>query len=295
MFRTIVVPLDGSPFAEQALPWALHLARRAGASLELLRGHVLYALTQPAAAWAPFDPVAEADCKQEEWAYLDAVARRLADAAPVSITKTLVDGLEAEGIRKRVRGGGADLVVMATHGRGPLGRFFLGSVADVLVRETAVPVLLVRPRGAGPGSGAGATAEDVLVPLDGPSLAEQILGPAADLARLAGARCTLLRVLPPATFSRRPAALEEEPHARALAYLEAVAERLRGQGLSVQTRVVASARPARAILREAREGTVIALATHGRGGVPRLVLGSVADKVIRAAPGPVLVYRPPTG
>ena len=65
MFRTILVPLDGSPFAEHALPWALHLAGRAGASLELVRGHVLYALTQPAAAWAPFDPVAEADCKQE--------------------------------------------------------------------------------------------------------------------------------------------------------------------------------------------------------------------------------------
>jgi nucleotide-binding universal stress UspA family protein len=293
MFRTIVILLDGSPFAEQALPWALHLARRAGASLELVRGHVLYALTQPAAAWAPFDPVAEADCKQEERAYLDAVAHRVADAAPVSITETLVDGLETEGILQRVRDGRADLVVMATHGRGPLGRFFLGSVADVLVRETSVPVLLVRPHGAGLDSGA--AAEDVLVPLDGSPLAEQILGPAADLARLAGARCTLLRVLPPATFSGRSAALEEVPHTRALAYLEAVAERLRGQGLSVQTRVVVAARPARAILREAREGTVIALATHGRGGVPRVVLGSVADKVIRAAPGPVLVYRPPTG
>jgi nucleotide-binding universal stress UspA family protein len=151
MFRTIVVPLDGSPFAEQALPWALRLARRAGATLELVRGHVLYALTQPAAAWAPFDPAAEADSKQEEWAYLDAIARRLAGAAPVSITRTLVDGLESEGILRRVREGRADLVVMATHGRGPLGRFFLGSVADVLVRETSVPVLLVRPRGGAPG------------------------------------------------------------------------------------------------------------------------------------------------
>ena len=56
MFRTILVPLDGSPFAEQALPWALSLARRAGARLDLVRGHSLYALKEPAAAWAPFNP-----------------------------------------------------------------------------------------------------------------------------------------------------------------------------------------------------------------------------------------------
>jgi nucleotide-binding universal stress UspA family protein len=293
MFRTIMVPLDGSPFAEQALPWALCLARRAGATLELVRGHVLYALTQPAAAWAPFDPAAEADSKQEERAYLDAVARRLAGMAQVSITKTLVDGLETEGVLRRVREGRADLVVMATHGRGPLGRFFLGSVADVLVREASVPVLLVRPPG-GATALPGPAAEDVLVPLDGSSLAEQVLGPAADLAHLAGARCTLLRVVAPVSFSPRQPA-PEMSYAGALAYLEAVAGRLREQGLSVQMRVGVAARPAKAILKEAREGTVIALATHGRGGVPRVALGSVADKAIRAAPCPVLVYRPPVG
>jgi nucleotide-binding universal stress UspA family protein len=295
MFRTIVVPLDGSPFAEQALPWAVSLARQAGAALDLVRGHVLYALTQPAAAWAPFDPAAEADSKQEERAYLDAVNRRLAVAARVSITTTLVDGLEVEGILRRVREGRADLVVMATHGRGLLGRFFLGSVADVLVREASVPVLLVRPRGAAPALLPVPATEEVLVPLDGSPLAEQVLGPAADLACLAGARCTLLRVMAPAGPRGRPPALEDAPYAGALAYLEAVAWRLREQGLSVQTRVGVAARPARAILKEAREGTVIALATHGRGGVPRVVLGSVAEKVIRAAPGPVLVYRPPAG
>jgi nucleotide-binding universal stress UspA family protein len=293
MFRTIVVPLDGSPFAEQALPWALHLARRAGAPLELIRGHVLYALTQPAAAWAPFDPVAEADSKQEERAYLDAVARRLAAAAPVAVRKTLVDGFEVEGIRKHVQEGRADLVVMATHGRGPLGRFFLGSVVDELIRTTSVPLLLVRPHGAGPALLPGPAVEDVLVPLDGSSLAEQVLGSAAGLARLAGARCTLLRVMAPVGFLPRPPALEVVPHAGARAYLEEAAGRLREQGLLVQTRVAVAARPARAILKEARAGTVIALATYGRGGVPRAVLGSVADKVVRAAPGPVLVYHPP--
>jgi nucleotide-binding universal stress UspA family protein len=297
MFRTIVVPLDDSPFAEQVLPWALSLAQRAGATLDLVRGHLLYALTQPSAAWAPFDPAAEADTKQEERAYLGAVARRLAGAARVSVTTTLVDGLEAEGILRRVREGRADLVVMATHGRGPLGRFFLGSVADVLVRETSVPVLLVRPRGVAPDLLPGPAVANVLVPLDGSRLAEQVLSPAADLARALLAPCTLLRVLEPSGIATESASLAAARTAAALVYLEAVADRLRGQGLPVRARVAVTAHPARAILSEARalEGTVITLATHGRSGVPRLVLGSVADQVIRTAPGPVLVYRPPTG
>jgi nucleotide-binding universal stress UspA family protein len=294
MFRTILVPLDGSPFAEQALPWALCLARRAGATLDLVRGHVLYALTQPAAAWAPFDPVAEAECQQEERAYLDGIARRLTGAAPVAVRKALVDGFETEGIRKRVQEGRADLVVMATHGRGPLGRLFLGSVADVLVRETSVPVLLVRPRGAAPDLLPGPAAANILVPLDGSRLAEQALGPAADLARLLLAPCTLLRVLEPAGIATESASLEAARTAAALVYLETVADRLRGQDLVVQTRVAVAAHPAKAILGEARaqQGTVIALATHGRGGLTRVVLGSIADKVLQTAPGPVLVYRP---
>jgi nucleotide-binding universal stress UspA family protein len=295
MFRTILVPLDGSPFAEQALPWALCLARRAGAVLDLVRGHVLYALTQPAAAWAPFDPAAEADCQQEERAYLDAVARRLAAAATVPIRKTLVEGLETEGLLKRVQDGRADLVVMATHGRGPLGRFFFGSVADALVRGASVPVLLVRPRGAAPDLLPGPAVANVLVPLDGSRLAEQALGPAAELARLLLAPCTLLRVLGPFGLAAGPAPPEGVRRAAAGAYLETVADRLRGRGVPVRTRVTLAAHPARAILSEGRaqEGTVIALATHGRGGLPRVLLGSVADKVLRATHGPVLVYRPP--
>lgn len=294
MFRTILVPLDGSPFAEQALPWALSLARRAGAALDLVRGHVLYALAQPAAAWAPFDPVAEADAKQAERAYLDEIARRLTGAAPVEVRKSLVDGYETEGILKRAQDGRADLVVMATHGRGPVGRFFLGSVADVLVRETSVPVLLVRPNGDAANLLPGPAVSNVLVPLDGSRLAEQALGPAAELARLLLAPCTLLRVLEPFGLAAGPAPPEEVRCAAAGAYLETVADRLRGHGLPVQTQVAADGHPARAILSEARarQGTVIALATHGRSGISRVVLGSVADQMLRAAPGPVLVYRP---
>jgi nucleotide-binding universal stress UspA family protein len=66
MFRTILVPLDGSPFAEQALPYALSLARRADARLELVRAHLCYADQAPSNAFLPYDPELEANCFQEE-------------------------------------------------------------------------------------------------------------------------------------------------------------------------------------------------------------------------------------
>jgi nucleotide-binding universal stress UspA family protein len=126
----------------------------------------------------------------------------------------------------------------------------------------------------------------VLVPLDGSALAEQVVRPAADLAGLLGAGCTLLGVEAPDA----PAPAEAE----ARAYLERVAARLRAAGLRVATRVVVARHAAEAILEQAsaQKSDLIALATHGRGGLSRVVLGSVADRVLQGASGPVLVYRP---
>jgi nucleotide-binding universal stress UspA family protein len=120
-----------------------------------------------------------------------------------------------------------------------------------------------------------------------------------DLARLWEGCCTLLRVIeaspaPTAGQASRPRSLEEEREAAAREYLEKIAARLREEGVSVQTRVVAAPHAAPAILEEAQTQRCdfIALATHGRGGLRRMLLGSIADKVIRGASTPVLVYRP---
>ncbi len=278
MFRTVVVPLDGTPFAEQALPWALSIARRARAGLGLVRGHVLYALREPAAAWVPFDPLEEAECKREEQLYLDGTARWLSSMAPVPVSTALVPGVDAEGLLAYIQENRPDLVVMATHRRGPVGRFVLGSVADQVVRRSGAPVLLVR-----------STAEPLpepaparlLVPLDGSALAEQALGPAAELARALEVRCAVVRVVVP-----------DETEADARIYLQGIAERLRNEGLRVETRVLAARHASEAILHLLGPDDVVALATHGRGGLGRIVLGSVADQVIRSAPCAVLVYRP---
>jgi nucleotide-binding universal stress UspA family protein len=295
MFRTLLVPLDGSDFAEQALPWALSIARRAGASLDLVRAHVMYAFKVPASSWVPFDPVMEDECRQEEQLYLDATSRWLSAVSRVPVSTSLVNGVETEGVLEWIEASKPDLVVMTTHGRGPLGRLLLGSTAAKVVRQTAAPVLLVRPRDRDRRCDLlpEPAPEQVLLPLDGSPLAEEALEPAAAVAQLFGAECTLLRVVEPSEAGGAGAA-EQVRQAEAETYLARVAGRLREQGLRVQTRVAVADNAGVCILAEAtalRSG-LVALATHGRGGIARLVLGSVADKVVQAAGCPVLVYRP---
>jgi nucleotide-binding universal stress UspA family protein len=294
MYLSLLVPLDRSSFAEQALPLALTIARRAHARLDLVEVHALYAVEDPHAGWAPFESDRDAACKQQEQLYLDATARWVTAGSGVSTNTAVLAGSAvlpktvADGILERARIDKADLIVMTTHGRGPLSRIGLGSVADELIRRAAMPVLLVWPREEAPAVIPEPVLDNILIPLDGSALAEQVLEPALDLARLMESRCCLLRVVEH-RFSPAPS-----EKARAKAYLERLAARPRVQGLQVETRVVVARRAADAILEEAdkQSSNLIALATHGRGGFKRLLLGSVADKLIGGAASPVLVYRP---
>jgi len=206
------------------------------------------------------------------------------------VTTALVYGLTVDAILAHAQAGNADLIVMTTHGRGPARRFFLGSVADELIRRAQVPLLLTRPFEPAPTLIPEPLLENMLIPLDGSGLAEQVLGPALVLAQLMEARCTLLRVV------EAGAALAGRTE-EAEVYLQNLIGRLGAQSLRIQTRVVVAHHPAEAIGKEAQaqSSDLIALATHGRGGARRMLLGSVADKVIRGTSLPVLVYRPLAG
>ena len=193
MFRSLLVPLDGSEFAEEAIPLALSVANRAGAGLELLRVHELYALHAPHACWSPYEPAEDAKFRASEQAYLDLTAKRWQMAASMPVTSALADGLIEDGILRRVRTRLPDLIVMATHGRGPLSRLFFGSVAEKLVLGGSAPILLVH-RGKGPNSRPEPALKHILIPLDGSQLAESVLGPAVAIGSLMGADCTLLSV-----------------------------------------------------------------------------------------------------
>src|SRR5262249_13166269 len=134
----------------------------------------------------------------------------------VSVTAQVLQGEVAETLCRQAAEAGADLVVMATHGRGPFGRFWLGSVADELIRHLHLPILLVRPEEAEVDLSRNALPSRVLVPLDGTELAEQILEPAVALAALLpAAEVTLLRVIKPVVpvhYLPEGAAVDQEAH-----------------------------------------------------------------------------------
>lgn len=307
MLRSVLVPLDGSAFGEQALPLARSIARRSGARLEL--AHVSPPLGDGFPELAPA-VAAELEREEHEEAarYLDAVVRRTAESVAasggrVAVEGVLLEGRVADALCERVARAGIDLVVLTTHGRGPLSAYWLGSVASDLISRLEAPALLVRPREPAPAAEPEPTLRRILIALDGSELAEQILDPALALGRTMDAEYRLLRVVPPVLIggqdggagrSGRGAAVCDLLAIEAKSYLERVGKRLDEQVLPPETRVIIGWPPASAILEDAAAhgADVIALATHGRGGLVKLLLGSVADKVVRGAQVPVLVRRP---
>jgi nucleotide-binding universal stress UspA family protein len=299
MIRSILVPLDGSPFAEHALPYALAVARRAGARVEVAHAHPP---PDPARPDWPRPPPERSDPESlaGRRAYLDGVARRLT-AAGAAASAALLEGPTALALCRRAEEGGADLVVMTTHGRGPLSRLWLGGVADALLRHLTTPLLLVRPCGLPTDLTAEPPLRRALVALDGSANAEAALGPALELGAALGADFTLLRVVPPPPVlgwevpgypaqeeADRLAARRREA---ARNYLEGVAAQVRAAGARAHGVAVVHQSAADAILGAASAGDVdwVALGTRGRGGVARWLLGSVADRVVRGAAVPVLV------
>jgi len=295
MYRSILVPLDGSLPSEQSLPYAAALARRSGAALQLAYVHtplivgegVLYLGTPDVQLW------------EEEKKYILSVVDRLKKMGVDKVSAQVLEGPIAAALQEQALGASCDLVVMTTHGRGPVSRFWLGSVADQLVHRLPIPLLLIRTWEEVPPPAQEPEVRNVLVALDGTPTAEQILEPAGTLAKLLGASCTLLRVVPSVvpytvyTEKAVDATLVEKMRADAHVYLQRVAGSLRDRGIAAQTRILTHAHPATAILNEAASGEygLLAVETHGRHGLPRLFLGSIADKVVRGASIPILVHR----
>ena len=138
MYRTILVPLDGSAFAEHALPTAAHLA--AGAKAPLLLARVHHPPSRLGATWDEF-------FRNEEKAYLERIAVRVTQAQPIDVETALLDGDVVEAIRERAEQRADCLIVMSTNGRTGLSRAWLGSVADGVLRQSTRPVLALRPSG----------------------------------------------------------------------------------------------------------------------------------------------------
>jgi nucleotide-binding universal stress UspA family protein len=287
---TILVPLDGSPLAEQALPVAERLAQAVSGRLVLVRAVQVFTFPGVDARDAQVAASAEA---QE---YLESHASRLT-ASGLAVEIAVPYGEAATEILDEISIRNADLIVMATHGRAGVGRWLYGSVADEILRRAPLPVMLVPPGSAHalPGD----RPPHILVPLDGSEVAEAALTPASELAVRLGAEVVLLRVVSLPTYGVYAVAGEYPPFDQnaemmdAQRYVANVAGRLRPVVGHVRVRAEV-AYPAPFIAQAAREegADLICMATHGRGGVARLVLGSVTTDVLRRTNVPLLVVRP---
>ena len=301
MYRKILVPLDGSDFAESAIPLAVSLAQKTGGELHLVTVVAPLPAVRPGTSEeGPVKGWFEEE-RSRGTRYLKAVEARLRKENPeMTVHSRVLTGPVAPALEERIGKVDADLVVMTTHGRGQLERMWLGSVADALVRSGPCPILLWRseedeveaPKG---------DINRILVPLDGSEESAAILPHVRSLAGRMDASVSLFSVFdhgPALGSTYVPHAAEEEAEREGelnalREQLEKVAGDLRSEGVEVDTRVEVNESPARAILeyRAEIDADLVAMTTRGRGGVTRLVVGSVADKVIRAGLVPVLVTR----
>jgi nucleotide-binding universal stress UspA family protein len=292
------VPLDGSTLAEEALATAATLARRSGAELHLVtvQPPIVPAGAEFGIADAGTQP---GSVQQDVECYLTLMTARLARAHGVHVVPAALVGDPVRELAEYAQARTIPLIVMTTHGRGGFVRFWLGSVAHQLVRQVDSPVLLLR-HGARCGE---AGFERILVALDGTPASERALERAIELGSLADAvHYDLVRVVEAPSplltpIGAYPSFADDLSLHRLTAAaandLAIVTTRMRDRGLSVEAHVLVGDVAAQLVEFADRSGAqLIAVGTRAARGVDRLVLGSVADTVLKNASQPVLVVPP---
>ena len=303
MYERIVVPLDGSAFSEGAIAYAALIAARSGATIELVHVHVpepeddaLYSFTAyrytGVVQW--YRQVDRAAMRREVEAYR-ARAADLASETGLPVIARVVSGHIDRGIEEEAETFHADLIVMGTHARTGFARVRFGSVAETVVRMSTVPVLLVRPDAETSASLSPPDISRVLVALDGSAFSEQVLPPAARLAAVFDAALGVVHV--ETGLREAPSSFDELSAADARVgeqYLHGHVAKSEHLPDGARLLLVGSPHPADAIMDAAsRLGSdLIAMATHGRGGLSRLIMGSTANEVMRRTRLPVLLHRP---
>jgi nucleotide-binding universal stress UspA family protein len=304
MERRILVPLDGSALSETALPHAIAMARATSSALALLRvvpsPGTIERRSAPAGA-AVTQPRGTEREFQLARAYLREIAGHLrGDGFEVS-TQILEGNPAAEIIEYSRNDATVAMVAMATHGRSGIGRWVFGSVAEKVLHAATKPLLLVHAPAAPPRVLPRIAYHTILVPLDGSPFADQALGLAQEMAQDTQARLLLVAVVPPnedldvAEAGMVPLWVMEKRQGAVFAVEHALVDdvqKLAATGLDVRMKI-AHGRPAEEILKVAahEQADLIVMATHGRGGLARLWMGSVASRVVQSTTGAVLLLR----
>jgi len=292
MIENILVPLDQSMPAEAVLEYVKPIANATGARICLLA-----AVGEPR-QWGEAD-VANLDVeRQRALAYLESVPQTFPEELREKTDLKVMDESPAEAIIQHAASSNANLIAMTTHGRSGVTRWVLGSVADKVAHAAETPLLLVRPAGDGPR--VTPVLDRMLIPLDGSESAQAVLPFAEDLARALGASIVLYHSViepvlgyPGAEAVVFDAHVLEEMESGARSFLETLGSALTAKGIRTETVVTVGNATDGIVWAAEREGAdIIVMSTHGRSGLGRLVMGSVADAVVRRSSRPVVLVRP---
>ena len=299
MFRRILVPLDGSGRAEQAIRVATRMAHSTSGSIVLLRVVDTSMEHHPSAPGKPslLQSAGAVETRQAE-SYLGAVAQSDRFRG-IAVQTRVVRGLVAPSILTDATEEGADIIVICSHGYSGITRWMLGSVAEKVAHYANVPVLILRESGPMPEPVSETGQLQVFIPLDGSAFAEAALAPAAQLAT---ALTTPEKVTLHLTHIVRPGT--EQTH-EAQQYLKSTIELFRArteQPFALTSSVVTNKDVANTIINVAEHtdeevgiasgSRVIAMTTYGQGGQARWATGSIAGRILNATKLPLLIVRP---
>lgn len=299
MFNRIIVPLDGSALGQAALPLALALADATHDALDLVQiAPPLHAMWD---YYLRYDTALDADRQDRAREAVDSLAARLRTPSR-QIEAHVLGGDPAEEIVGYAAWTGPGLIALSTHGHGGIAHWAFGSVARKVLTAATVPTLIVRPRHPPEVPERATSIRTILVPLDGSHRAAVALPLVQELAHVLGAHVLLARVVPPATpaFTAMadgtplPHADAAQAHERTAAetYLQRISDGLKFGGIPTDS-VMPSGNVAAALLSLLQDEAydLVVMTTHGRTGVTRWALGSIAERLVEASHTPILMLR----
>ncbi len=290
----IVLPVDRSNPSPELFAYASAIARP-GDDILVLNAVPLSDVNPVVLPKSTSLPELRRQVQESALEELNALVADIEAPPGVTLRTSAVDGSPADVIVQHAPSADSSLIIMSTHGRGAIGRVAYGSVADRVTRTSACPILLVRR-----------TASELpdvepirrlVVPLDGSSRSERSIPNAIALAQrlsipillIAVSEIERLAAIYGATLSAAAySELAEESEAELVRLLEGVATRVKEAGVDVSLTVVSGA-VAHAIDAATEPGDLIVMTSHGRGGVRRWILGSVAERLARTSKAPVML------
>jgi nucleotide-binding universal stress UspA family protein len=285
VLRKILIPLDGSRTAEAVLPYIKYLTSRFNSETEVLgvgignRNRRVNRLLNE---------------------YIDNTVSNL-KAAEIEAEAVIIYGSAADKILNYSKQNDIDLILMATHGRSGVKRWWMGSIAEKIISRSITPILLVPSKKQKSTQIKEITSIDrILIPLDGSTTGQTALDHIELIARETGATISLIQVISTSGSmevnllgSANWNGFFKAVKGAASDYLQCLVEELKGHGISAKYDILVG-NPAAEIIEYARKNKVdlIAMSTHGRTGLARWVLGSVTDKVLHGAGMPMWLVRP---